>query len=110
MYRNEQNKFNQRIWTLLIFSYVHILPSCVCLFVLRILLYLEFGVSNLVREQSFEMLPTGVEEFKMFLGKISHPNIKFYFGFKPQRKNEKKVNTTTTKKNFNYRSLQQAKE
>ena len=52
-----------------------------------------------------------VEEFKIFLLKISHSYIKFYFlGFIPQQKNEKKVNTPTTKKKFNYRSLQQAKE
>ena len=37
------------------------------------------------------MLQTGVEEFKIFLWKISHPNIKFYFGFTPQQKNEKKL-------------------
>ena len=42
MYRNEQHKFNQRIWDLLIFSHGHYIPSCVCLFVLRILPYLEF--------------------------------------------------------------------
>ena len=54
-----------------------------------------------VREQSLKMLQTGVEEFKIFLWKISHPNIKFYFGFIPQQKNEKKVNTpTTTKKSL----------
>ena len=38
-----------------------------------------------------KMLQTGVEEFKIFLWKISHPNIKFYFGFIPQQKNEKKL-------------------
>ena len=54
-----------------------------------------------VREQSLKMLQTGVEEFKIFLWKISQPNIKFYFGFIPQQKNEKKVNTPTTKKKFN---------
>ena len=43
------------------------------------------------REQSLKMLQTGVEEFKIFLWKISHPNIKFYFGFIPQQKNEKKL-------------------
>ena len=37
------------------------------------------------------MLQTGVEEFKIFLWKISHPNIKFYFGLIPQQKNEKKL-------------------
>ena len=46
------------------------------------------------------MLQTGVEEFKIFLWKISHPNIKFYFSFIPQQKNEKKVNTPTTKKSL----------
>ena len=54
---------------------------------------------ELFREQSLKMLQTGVEEFKIFLWKISHPNIKFYFGFIPQQKYEKKVNTPTTKKN-----------
>ena len=63
-----------------------------------------------LREQSLKMLQTGVEEFKIFLWKISHPNIKFYFGFIPQQQNEKKVNTPTTKKKFNYRSLQQEKK
>ena len=63
-----------------------------------------------VREQSLKMLQTGAEEFKVFLWKISHPKVKFYLGFIPQQKNEKKVNTPTTKKKFNYRSLQQAKE
>ena len=39
-----------------------------------------------IREQSLKMLQTGVQEFKIFLWKISHPNIKFYFGFIPQQK------------------------
>ena len=56
------------------------------------------SLSIQVREQSLKMLQTGVEEFKIFLWKISHPNIKLYFGFIPQQKNEKKVNTPTTKK------------
>ena len=51
-----------------------------------------------IKEQSLKMLQTGVEEFKIFLWKISHPNIKFYFGFIPQQRNEKKVNTPTIKK------------
>ena len=67
------------------------------------------GVRGL-REQSLKMLQIGVEEFKIFLWKISHPNIKFIFGFIPPKKDEKQVNTPTTKKKFNYRSLQQAKE
>ena len=37
------------------------------------------------------MLQTGVEEFKIFPWKISHPNIKFYFGFIPQQKIRKKL-------------------
>ena len=52
------------------------------------------------REQSLKMLQTGVEEFKVFLWKISHPNIKFYFGFIPQQKSEKKVNTPTKRKSL----------
>ena len=44
----------------------------------------------MLREQSLKMLQTGVEEFKIFLWKSSHPNIKFYFDFIPQQKNEKK--------------------
>ena len=34
---------DQRIWALLIFSHGHVLPSCVCLFVLSVLPYLDFG-------------------------------------------------------------------
>ena len=44
MYRNEQHKFNWKIWALLIFSQGHYLPIVACLFVLRILPYLEFDL------------------------------------------------------------------
>ena len=44
-----------------------------------------------IREQSLKMLQTGVEEFKIFLWKISQPNIKIFFGFIPQQKMRKKL-------------------
>ena len=37
------------------------------------------------------MLQTGVEEFKIFLWKISHPNIDFSLVSYPNKKNEKKL-------------------
>ena len=56
-------------------------------------------ILTLIREQSLKMLQTGVEEFKIFLCKISYPNIKCYFGFVPQQKNREKVSTPKTKRN-----------
>ena len=71
-------------------------------FLLNLTLNFNGSALNLLeytlREQSLKMLQTGVEEFKIFLWKISYPNIKCYFGFIPQQKNGEKVNTPTTKK------------
>ena len=39
-----------------------------------------------IKEQSLRMLQTAAEEFKIFLWKITYPNIKCYFGFIPQQK------------------------
>ena len=62
-----------------------------------------------LRERSLRMLWAGVEEFKIFLWKISYPNIKCYFGFIPQQEMGKKLIPQQQRKKFNYGSLQQAK-
>ena len=70
MYRNGQHKFNKKIWALLIFSHGHYLPSWVCLFVLRILPYLEFGKCQififniLFRFMLNKMMATALQEVK----------------------------------------------
>ena len=69
----------------------------------------KFEIFARVREQSLRMLQTGVEEFKIYLCKISYLNIKCYFGFVPEQKIEKKLIPQQQRETFNYGSLQQAK-
>ena len=52
----------------------HSIPEC---FVMFSGVKLSMGLFVLFRKQSLKMLQTGVEEFKIFLWKISLPNIKF---------------------------------
>ena len=55
------------------------------------LFYKKCGLFNsfiFLREQSLKMLQTGVEEFKIFLWKISYPNKKVEKKLLPQNKEE----------------------